>query len=154
MNTIKVSKMSWFEILKIEALLKDRGCRQASLDIAESLNRMKDINNERGNIAALFEPDRPIRPKAVQKMNKGGGSWQGCNYQLRLIHMPTGATHGKPIIFSDDEYPKAADKKEKLLDRKLHQKVRKQFAFGNEDSPFGSNVKGGRMVGPGYMRGK
>ena len=61
--------------------------------------------------------------------------------------------HGN-IRFSDDEYPQdvSQEKKMKLIDRKLHQKVRKQFAFGNKDSPFGTNVEGVRMVGPGYRR--
>lgn len=146
--------MSWFEILKIsETLLKDRGCRQATLDITESLNRMKDDKDKRGVIAAKMEPDRPIGTKSVNKMNRGGGSWQGCNYDLMLIHIPSGASNGKPIKFSDDDIPRniPQDKMEKLLDRKLHAMVRKQFAFDNENSPFGVGA-GLRMAGPGYRK--
>ena len=139
-NTIKVSKMSWFEILKMDDLLKGK-CTGASKWMSNSLNEMKDKNGESGVIA--FRGDKvPITRDGVARCLPG--TWKGredCIYYLKLTHIPSGksARQSKRQAFNWNKVP-YQDKRGKILDKYLHRSVRDMFLtkYG-ADSPFGES---------------
>ena len=126
--------MSWFEILKINTLLKGkRG--DAEKYILRSLHAIKDKNKESGVIGARGQ-DVILSKKDIKSMfvkKKGNDLF----YRLRLIHLPTRKEATVNLTWSN-EWASRLNALPHLLDKKLWKEVKDAFNKSHRnESPFG-----------------